>query len=795
MERLTILLERIIPFWEEDHRICDCKLAALLGESIVLAIITALLLLTLLHFLSKRKGHKGINLFWPFALVWILGFAIYNVGMYTGEICSLFGNVPMAIIHAFGMFILESDVSAIHNHFHNNGWFMFGFSLVHFLAAFISLWFVIKHFGFNIIAALKRFFETLRCTKKATTYLFWGMNDGTYHLAKSINKWHSEKYNDDYRIIIVRTNSDSESGTYQNGINRLFNFLSLNNKDMEKLRNLRKYCIISNTFVNLANLDMSSLKSNDIFKELGLLSTRKLIDKMTSGDVHLFFLSEEEQNNIQSIANMKQDCSLAKHNVHYYCHARYNSVNRVIEDLDFLPNISLHIVDSSHLSIECLKRKPEYQPINFVDIDTNKNIGTVTTPFTSLIIGFGETGKDALRYLYEFGAFVDTDNSRGTRRSNFVCHVVDKQMNSIKGPFLNASPQVFKAKNSDASGSLVNLHAIDCNSDEFYNELLAKITSTLNYVVISTGDDETNITLAVRLLKHVRREGRDFTKLRIFVRCYKSVLYPHMYEIANHYNEGEERIVLFGHDEQLYTYSMIVEDEFEKRGKDYYEAYRTLNPQYDEDGSWEQRRNKLLGLIKLKRTGFDPVTGRAMFMEEPVVQPSPPSLSNLQKLRRKETQDRANAMHESTKMKVLETVINDWYSSLVPKLYTFTEINNRIIVVVKRLKPTNSTKKKGVKYAVGEREQTLLDNLARLEHLRWSASHEVMGYIPMPLSISSKDRGCDETRGWHNCLIAWEELDAESDKISSVEDYKAFDYAVVETTIDERRKLLENNDR
>lgn len=794
MEGLTVFLEKIIPFWE-DCRICDCKLVTLLGESVVLAIITALLLVFLLHFLSLRKEHKGISLFWPFALVWLSGFVIYDVGMYTGEPWSLLGNVPMAVLHAFGMFILESDVSAIHELFHNSGWFMFGFSFVHFLAACISLWFVIKHFGFNIIAALKRNFEALIYTKKSTTYMFWGMNDGTYYLAKSINKWHRMNNNDDYRIIIVRTNSDSEPNSNQNGINRLFNFLSLNNKDMEKLCDLRKYCITSNTFVNLANLDLSSLNSYDIFKELGLLLTKKLIDKNTSGDIHLFFLSEDEQDNIQSIANMKQDCTLAKHKVHYYCHARYNSVNRVIEDIDFLPNTSLHIVDSSHLSIECLKRKPEYQPINFVDIDTNKNIGTVTTPFTCLIIGFGETGKDALRYLYEFGAFVDTDNSHGTQRSKFTCHVVDKQLDSIKGPFLNASPEVFKAQNADGSGLLVNLHAIDCNSDEFYNELLPKITPSLNYVVISTGDDETNITLAVRIFKYVRREGRNFSRLRIFVRSYKSVLYPHMYEIANHYNEGEERIVLFGHDEQLYTYSMIVEDEFEKRGKDYYEAYRTLNPQYDEDGSWEQRRNKLLGLIKLKRMGFDPVTGRAMFTEEPVAHPSKPSLNNLQKLRRKETQDRANAMHESTKLKVLETIINDWYTSLVPKLYNFTEINNRIIVLVNRIKSDNSSKKKGVKYPVEAREQILLDNLAKLEHLRWNASHEVMGYIPMPLSVPSNDRGCDETRGWHNCLIAWEELDAESDKISYVEDYKAFDYAVVETTIDERRKLLENNDR
>ena len=168
MEGLIKLLERFIPYWDSKS-VCDCKLVTLLGESFILAFITAFLLLTILNFLSKQKEHKGINLFWPFALVWLSGFVIYDVGMYTGEPWSLLGNVPMAVLHAFGMFILESDVSAIHELFHNSGWFMFGFSFVHFLAACISLWFVIKHFGFNIIAGLKRFFETLKCTKKATT--------------------------------------------------------------------------------------------------------------------------------------------------------------------------------------------------------------------------------------------------------------------------------------------------------------------------------------------------------------------------------------------------------------------------------------------------------------------------------------------------------------------------------------------------------------------------------------------------------------------------------------------------
>ena len=44
----------------------------------------------------------------------------------------------------------------------------------------------------------------------------------------------------------------------------------------------------------------------------------------------------------------------------------------------------------------------------------------------------------------------------------------------------------------------------------------------------------------------------------------------------------------------------------------------------------------------------------------------------------------------------------------------------------------------------------------------------------------------------HNCLVDWDELDAESARIAYVDDYKVFDYGVVETTIDiYRRKKTE----
>lgn len=786
-----------IPQWIGDNSIDSENLLIFAACGIVLGLLFAAISVGVISLLSKKKFIKGRSLFVPFAIVWVCAFAVYDVGMYTGEWWSLLTNAPMAILYAFGVFILESDISAIHDTFYNSGWFMFAFSVTHFAAVGISVWFILKHFGFNIIAAFKRFFAKT-CIRKAkkTTYLFWGMNNATYHLAKSINEHHKKANDGSYRIIIVRTSKEADTTPSLNGIGRLFNFLSLNDKDMEKLRDIEE-CITSNTFVSLADLNVSSLGAQpDVFRALGLKTISKLISKKTSGEVHVLFLSDDEPNNIKGVANLRRDkVFMEKADTSatiFYCHARDNSMNRVLEEQEIVNNVEVRIVDTSHLSIECLKRDVRYQPVSFVEIDKENNYGTVLSPFTSLVVGFGETGKDALRFLYEFGAFVDGTVTTGTYRSPFCCHVVDKQLDNIKGPFMNAAPRLFSNKNVmlKPQTPLVTLHSIDYNSDEFFNDLLAKLAPTLNYVVIAIGSDEAGMTLSVRILKYLRRQGRDFSKLRIFVRSYDSTLYPHMEKIRQHYNEQEERIVLFGNEKELFTYDMIIVDEFEQRGKEYYESYRSLNPEHDEDGSWMQRRKKLKGLITLKKTQIDPTTGCPVFAETTIDNPAKPSLEALQKLRRKEVQDKANALHEATKIHILENIVPNWYNQLVPCLFEFVNTGQHVIIRRKR-KHLDTNVPKEVKYELEPKDQLLMDNLARLEHVRWNASHEVLGYIPMPDTVPNEKRGCDETTATHNCLVSWEELDAESDKVSYVKDYKIYDYGVVETTIDIYRRLRE----
>ena len=68
-----------------------------------------------------------------------------------------------------------------------------------------------------------------------------------------------------------------------------------------------------------------------------------------------------------------------------------------------------------------------------------------------------------------------------------------------------------------------------------------------------------------------------------------------------------------------------------------------------------------------------------------------------------------------------------------------------------------------------EKVTKVLDTLAQTEHLRWNASHEVLGY-----QNSGDEKFKDEARLYHGCIKRWDEL---SDYV------KSFDYNVVDVSL------------
>ena len=191
-------------------------------SSIVCLVTVGIIVLLWLAIRPVKKHISSIRLQTLFICALLFNFIVYDVGMCTGDFTSLWSNAPMAIIHAFEAFLLNSDVSAIHAPFHESWIFMLFFSLGHLLAAIVSTLFIIKHFGYNLMSRL-RLFKVSRFGKKVNhTYIFWGFNEASKNLVKGIFDHYRAIGSDDFRIIIIRANAVDDEADSHIGIDRVF---------------------------------------------------------------------------------------------------------------------------------------------------------------------------------------------------------------------------------------------------------------------------------------------------------------------------------------------------------------------------------------------------------------------------------------------------------------------------------------------------------------------------------------------------------------------------------------------
>lgn len=494
-------------------------------------------------------------------------------------------------------------------------------------------------------------------------------------------------------------------------------FLIRRNKFREVEDDRRKALAIANG--SLYTLDIGS---SDVWNMLGLQTVGRMLSPEGSlgrlgkdAQLHVFFLSDETEKNMMSAAVLTKDSTLlrAAYSTTIYCHGRRNGINCVleVESLEMSDSrISVRVLDSSSLALEHLKSDVGNHPISFVDVRPlgKEHPGTVTSAFTSLIVGFGETGQAATRFLYEYGAFQSEKSSPGRpRRSPFRCQIVDRNMNQLKGTFVASSPGM--SFNEEQEGVSIGFHQMDFRSQEFYKEVLTDdFLEQLNYVVISLGNDELNMSVALLLLKHVFQKRSSSRHFRIYVRVRDKD--AHMMPVAHFYNEwlscGSKHDVLqiFGYNTAIFTFDNVVSDRYSSSAKAYYEAYaQTVNAgRYD---TWRERRLNILAK-------------------------GAPIWTRLQEILQKESQDRSNAVHAMTKLKMIEMAgaPTDDYDGL---------------------------------------DQPLKDALAVTEHMRWMACLELMGYTFGEMK--------DYKKKTHPSILSWENLS---------EEIRKYDYLVVKTTIE-----------
>ncbi|MDD3040102.1 hypothetical protein [Bacteroides sp.] len=704
-------------------------------------------------------------------VIFLLGVILYGIGYNEENSGSEWNFIALgfrSVLSSLEMFISHSDLIEVDKIWHHCPIYMAAFSLIHFLAVLVSAIFVVQLLGFRLISWIRMIFLWIQTfnRKKLNLYIFWGFNDISFTLAKDIvnvekqkkEKWTKEKTDktENYKIIFVALPSE-ESGSHQRfTFSHFFSGTSHGKSKLDKCEDLNALVIYSKKNLSIDDVPAEETsKKWNLFKKVGLKVLGRLLERVHT--TKIFFLSDNEDDNIKStlimrLAASKGDASLQNKPINIYCHARRDNQNVILENMALdgneTSNITVHIIDSSYLSVLSLKMNPVYHPVNFVKKDTTR--GIVQSPFTALIIGFGETGQDALKFLYEFGAFVGEDGNK----SPFKCYAIDQHMDALRGDFYMKAPAL-------VGNDEVELIQGSNQMPQFWDEL-HKIINQLNYVVIAIGDDQKSISFAINLYEFAcRYRENNLEHFKIFVRSsYNSEKNIQLRDIANYYNQSNREslgeIIIFGSTKEVFTYDMVVNDRVKRDAMGFLNVYEG-KPLGDIDSVeystlWTDRHN-VNATVEKYRSKNNPK--------------AKPTIRHfvIQDIKRQEFQDMANVYHVATKLKLV-----GMFDATVEEL-------NRICESFTGKKVTSTD----VEYPNGsEQLNDMMKNLAKCEHLRWNTSHEMMGYtrnedITSAYIIAQK----------HHCLVAWDEMDR-----LNLGSYKEYDYLVVETSFKLRKDTL-----
>lgn len=723
--------------WHENIKSEDF---ATLDRILLIALLAGLFIWVCYHFVSKclipyfastrsRSHHLWRwvenHLTSLFYIAWGFGFMTYFIGSFVGNtiwarFMSVLSSAPMSAVYATGMFIGQSDISAVHTPMHNNPIYMAMFGLSHLFAVLVSLCFVFKHMGYHIISRYRLEMELTKHNRYKNIYVFWGVNDASIKLAKSTIAHERKQGCDNSLVVFVKTPLEEdydEEKTLRFG--RFLNFVSIKDKEQQKLEELEQ-CIIISTFHKLSQLEISdTILEEDVLEEhLKLTALAKIIDRLSdtsdaenNDGVHFFFLGEDRDANINATLNLVKDVHIRKYQAHIYCQARHRARTAWMDHYHLLhpeERTYIHVIDTAILSVMHLKSTVEHHPVNYVMWENKGEFhkGIPSSQFNSLVIGFNETGVEGLMFLYEFGTFVDETACR--MQGNYV--VMDRDVTNLSGGFYAKAPALQYNKEIRFVGCCIN--------DEQYWKEITDLTPTLNYVIISAGDDNIGINTAVNICQIVHKDiRRDRTnRLSVFVRSYDMDNYHRIRQVAEDVNRlyAKENISIevFGHVEQIFTYDMIVNNKILKEAKLYNYIYEGATGTIEE--AWT-------GVLGIKDN------------------PNNYTITDIEEIGRKQDQNICNSLHKATKNFIL---------------HKYDEFDN----------PSD----------------LLRTRLAQLEHERWIAYSKLHGWQILP-HAQRKGKTKDVKHKLHTDICHWNDIRAWSK--DEQEDTRSYDYRVVDVSV------------
>lgn len=364
-------------------------------------LLLGLLLVLSIWFLSNKKTSRLLesipnNLLVVSSVIWLLGVVVYIVGFYRDELNWL-SVIPRAIISSFKMFVVTNELARVPKELQENAIYISAFSIVHFIAVFITFLFIFKMVGYKIKSSLKMLIHKWFYAKSKVVHLFWGVNEASCLLAEDIRKNHATE-----TIIFVDIDEECYDNTQKKAtLSHITNNITIKNSEIARLDAID--ALVDHCYNGPATLKCDN--ETDIFGSLHLKNIGTIVQK--SNRSYFYFLSNDEAQNMAGALNLQKDKrlrSMVDNKPIIYVHARRDANNEVFDHYsqynEDSQRMEIKIVDSAYLSIVTLKQDEAALPVNCVKID--KATGLVNSPFTSLIVGFGSTGQEAFKFLYEY---------------------------------------------------------------------------------------------------------------------------------------------------------------------------------------------------------------------------------------------------------------------------------------------------------------------------------------------------------------------------------------------------------
>lgn len=535
----------------------------------IVVIIVLFLLYKMRHKVSISR--TGLSI-WA-TVTFITGYVVYLLG-YTqgGTADSLFALIIRPMLSAIGMFLYNCNMGDI-NDMRESSLYMTVFALAHFSAVLVSTVTVTLFWGVRIKSKASLFFYSFK-RKFRELHIFWGINENSIQLAKDILKKDSDtsKSNDTKVIFVALPRTDDKSLKLPT-VASLLSSHSYNEDEVRAVAELEGADVI------FANNDYNSLKSHNqsFLKNVGLGRLAKYIRKSEKIDVYM--MSYKALDNIKGVEAIRHDSIVVnkKDDLQFYCLAKRENANIILENSLLSEKVNVKFLDSAFLSLQSLMLDHnegetcvsdfnyKNHPVNFVDVDPAT--GGVTSKFTSLVLGFGTTGQNVLKFIYEYGAFADPDGNK----SPFKCHVFDDNMGTILPQFLHSVPFL---KDSDE----VEFHDLNNKTQDFW-DIVERELDDLNYVVLALGSDNENITVLGELFHLIlEKRNQGFHNVHICIRSYDALYEPILDRLVSGYNKvvgdsEQNAICVFGKSSHVFSREMIKNDELQKLADDFESQY------------------------------------------------------------------------------------------------------------------------------------------------------------------------------------------------------------------------------